>query len=124
MLDENERRRVGRVLAALSPLSQKELSLKAGWAEDRLRTALDRGKNSPPSTDELLQLAKLVDVPDHFVIEGFGSPLHERVADLEAVTEALGETLRKVVGDTFQHRLAIRELSGQRLPAEREEDTR
>lgn len=121
-LEADERRRIGRVLDALSDKSQADLSLEAGWSKDRLRTALDRRKNSPPTTDELLQLAALVGVPEHFVIEGFGSPLHERVKELEELTEELSGTLRRVAADTFQHRLAIQELSGQRLPAEPEED--
>lgn len=121
-LDEDGRRRVARALLAWSGKTQPQLAKESGIPAARIKAWSDK-RNTPPTTDELFVLAGAVGAPEHFVVDGWASPLHERVDELEALTAEISGTLRRVVADSVQHRLAIQELSGRRLPAEPEEDT-
>jgi hypothetical protein len=122
-LDDAARRRIAKALAALSPLKQPETSLKLGWSKDRLRTALDAKKKSPPTTDELLQLARLVEVPEHFVFEGFGEPLHQRVADLERAMAKLEERADQSDLEVLRLDAEIRAIRDADRRGRRKEDT-
>lgn len=93
-LDEGERRQACKALWGWSLMDQPSFASSAGITHSRLRTMLDDGKGSPPSTDELFALARAAGVPESFAVEGFRPwSLQDRVAALERATEQLEDSL-------------------------------
>ncbi len=110
-LDADERRKIARVIWAYTGKTQPDLEAELGWSKDRLRSMISSAKHSPPSTDELLELAERAGVPAAVVIDGWQAA--DSVAQLQDDVSGLRVGLERLAGVVAQQAEVLRALRDQ-----------
>lgn len=109
-LTDEEKRKIARVIWAYTGKTQAVLEAELGWNKDRLRSMLAKGKHSPPTTDELLEMAAAAGVPPALVIDGWVAS--DPVARMQAEISRLSVGLAEATAELAQHRQTLQELRG------------
>ena len=110
-LDDDEKRRIARVIWTYSGKKQPDFEAELGFKKDRLRSMLGKGKHSAPTLDELVVMASAAGIPRGIAIDGWAAAdpikhLEERLSDLDA-------DVRRLSALVGRQGAALRELRAQ-----------
>ncbi len=109
--NDDEKRRIARVIWTYSGQTQPAFEQDVGFKRDRLRSMLGKGPHSAPSIDELLVMADAAGVPRGIATDGWAAA--EPLAHLQDQISDLRDDLKKLGATVAQQSRELRELRGQ-----------
>lgn len=96
--DDDEKRRIAKVIWTYTGKKQPVFEAELGYKKDRLRSMLGASTHSPPSLDELVEMAAAAGIPRAFALDGWAAAdpmvqVEKRLSQLQADVEDQRRTL-------------------------------